>query len=295
MRVVVTGREGQVARSLAEIGPEFGHEVVTLGRPELELGGEPAAIARVLERARPDVIVSAAAYTAVDRAETEPNLAYAVNARGAEAVAATAADLAVPLVHLSTDYVFSGSKPQPYVEDDAVEPTGIYGASKLEGERRVLAAHDDVAVLRTAWVYSPFGTNFVRTMLRLAESRHEISVVADQHGNPTSALDIARAILTVADKLKDADAAELRGIFHMAGSGEASWADLAEHVFAAAAAQGGPSARVRRIDTVDYPTTAKRPSNSRLNCGRLSAAYKVSLPDWRQSAADVVQRLVQPN
>lgn len=295
MRVVVTGTEGQVARSLAEVAPELGHELVAVGRPDLELGGEPAAIVRALERAQPDVIVSAAAYTAVDRAEAEPEIAFAVNERGAGAVATAASALDVPLIHLSTDYVFDGRKTEPYLEDDAVGPTGVYGKSKLQGEQLVLRAHDNVAILRTAWVYSPFGANFVKTMLRLAESRDEVSVVADQHGNPTSALDIARAVLAIATDLERSPAPNLRGIFHMAGSGEASWADLAEHVFATSAAAGGPSARVRRIGTVDYPTPARRPSNSRLNCDRLNSAYALSLPDWRLSSAEVVRRLQNKN
>jgi len=295
MRVVVTGREGQVARSLAEVAKGSGHELVALGRPELELAGKPSAIMHALAVARPDIIVAAAAYTAVDRAEAEPKQAFAVNARGAGAVAAAAAALRAPLVHLSTDYVFDGTKPEPYVEEDPVGPIGVYGLSKLEGEQLVMAEHDDVAVLRTAWVYSPFGANFVRTMLRVAQSREAVSVVADQHGNPTSALDVARAILTVADNLRASPAAELRGVFHMAGRGDASWADLAEHVFAASAERSGPSARVERIGTADYPTPAKRPVNSRLDCRRLSAAHGVTMPDWRVSATAVVQRLVQSN
>ncbi|MCW3796681.1 dTDP-4-dehydrorhamnose reductase [Sphingomonas sp. BN140010] len=295
MRVVVTGAKGQVAASLAELAPEVGHELVAIGRPELELGGERLAIALALERARPDVIVSAAAYTAVDRAEAEPDLAFAVNARGAGSVAAAAAALGVPLVHLSTDYVFDGRKLEPYVEEDPVGPTGVYGRSKLEGEELVRAAHHDVAILRTAWVYSPFGANFVRTMLKVAESRDQVSVVADQYGNPTSALDIARAVLAIAEQLTRSKSPQLRGIFHMTGSGEASWAELADHVFAASAALGGPSARVHRIPTADYPTPARRPSNSRLNCQRLSTAYGVTLPDWHQSVSEVVRRLVQSN
>lgn len=292
MRILVTGREGQVVRSLLERGPARGHDIIPLGRPELDLGGNPAATEDALRAARPEAIVSAAAYTAVDRAESEPELAHAVNAQGAGAVARAARSLGVPLVHLSTDYVFDGSKPTPYVESDVPAPASVYGASKLAGEDAVLASHDNVAILRTAWVYSPFGSNFVKTMLRLAAERDEIAVVADQLGNPTSALDIAEGILVVMANLAASDDAQQRGIFHMAGTGDASWADFAQEIFAVSAAIGGPAAQVRRIVTTDYPTAAKRPANSRLDGSKLARAHNICLPDWRRSTAEVVARLI---
>jgi len=292
MRIVVTGREGQIVRSLIERGPLAGHDVVPLGRPELDLAQEPASIVDVIKAGSPDVIVSSAAYTAVDRAESEPDLAFAINERGAGAVAQAAAELGVPLIHISTDYVFDGNKSAPYLESDAPAPGGVYGASKLAGERAVLAAHEDAAVLRTAWVYSPFGANFARTMLRLGGDRDEIAVVDDQLGNPTSALDIADGILRVAANLHGDPAPSLRGIFHMTASGEATWADFAETIFSASAAAHGPSARVRRISTAEYPTRARRPANSRLDCTRLERAHAVRLPDWRTSAERAVRRLV---
>src|SRR4051812_24717908 len=178
MRIAVTGREGQVVRALLERGASLGHEIIAVGRPELDLAGDPALIVEALADVSPDAIVSSAAYTAVDKAEVESELAFAVNGRGAGAVAEAARTRGVPLVHLSTDYVFDGSKAEPYVETDATGPAGVYGASKLAGEQAVLGAHDNVAVLRTAWVYSPFGANFVKTMLRLAGDRDEVSVVA---------------------------------------------------------------------------------------------------------------------
>lgn len=291
MRILVTGRKGQVARSLLERGPVAGHQVIALGRPDLDLAGSADAIAAAIEGERPEVIVSAAAYTAVDRAESEPELAFAINATGAGAVARAANRLGVPLVHLSTDYVFDGSKPSPYVEGDATGPTGVYGASKLAGEQAVLAAKPDSAILRTAWVYSPFGGNFVKTMLRLAADREEVSVVADQIGNPTSALDIADGVLAVAANLAGSDDPSLRGVFHMTAEGEASWANFAEAIFAASAETGGPSARVRPIATADYPTPARRPSNSRLDCSRIAAIHGVRLPPWRKSVRKVVRQL----
>lgn len=292
MRIAVTGRAGQVVTSLVERGTAAGHEVIALGRPELDLG-DPASIPRALAGARPDVIVSAAAYTAVDKAENEPDIALAVNGTGAGAIADAARTLGVPLVHLSTDYVFDGSLARPYAEIDATGPTGVYGASKLAGETAVLAAHGtNSAVLRVAWVYSPFGGNFVKTMLRLAGDRDEVSVVADQFGNPTSALDIADGILAVAGNLVEDGRAARRGIFHMTATGEASWADFAEAIFAASAANGGPTARVKHITTADYPTPAKRPANSRLDCRQIAGAHGVVLPDWRDALVPVVRRLV---
>ena len=270
MRIAVTGKAGQVVSALIERGGAAGHEVVALGRPELDLA-DPASVAATLAAARPDAIVSAAAYTAVDKAETERDLAFAVNGVGAGAVAQAARALGVPLVHVSTDYVFDGLGDRPYRETDPTGPTGVYGASKLAGEQAVLAAHGgNSAIVRVAWVYSPFGGNFVKTMLRLAADRDEVSVVADQIGNPTSALDIADGILLVAANLAGGDDPRLRGIFHMTAGGEASWADFAEGIFAASAAHGGPSATVRRIPTADYPTAATRPANSRLDCGLIA-------------------------
>ena len=292
MRIAVTGREGQVARALLERGAAAGHEIVAVGRPKLDLRDTPEGIARALATAEPDAIVSAAAFTAVDKAEDERELAFAINARGAGHVAEAARRFGIPLVHLSTDYVFDGSKPGPYSEDDPTGPAGVYGSSKLAGEEAVLQAHDNAAILRTAWVYSPFGANFVRTMLRLAGDRDEISVVADQRGNPTSAHDIAGGILAVVEGLAESTNPERRGIFHMAGEGDASWAEFATAIFAASAAAGGPSARVKPISTADYPTKAARPANSRLDCSRLAAIHGVRLPDWRGSLERVVSRLV---
>lgn len=296
MRIVVTGGPfGQVLESLLEAGPASGHEIIPLGPPQLDLAGDGESIAQAIKAARPAAVVSAAAYTAVDKAESEPDLAFAVNAKGAGAVAEAARDLGVPLVHISTDYVFDGSKESPYIEGDATGPTSVYGASKLAGEEAVLGAHGDAAILRTAWVYSPFSANFVKTMLRLASDRDEIRVVADQRGNPTSALDIASSVIRVLENLTESNDVALRGVFHMTGSGEASWAEFAEAIFAASAAVGGPSARVRPIPTSDYPTPAKRPANSRLDSSKLARVHGARLPDWRKSTETVVSRLVRSN
>lgn len=295
MRIAVTGREGQVVRALLERGPARGHDIVALGRPDLDLATGAVEIERTLADAAPDAVVSAAAYTAVDKAESEAELAFTVNRDGAAAVAAAAQRADVPLIHLSTDYVFDGRLDRPYREDDATGPTGVYGASKLAGEQAVLAANDQATLLRTAWVYSPFGGNFIKTMLRLAADRDEVGVVDDQRGNPTSAHDIADAVLTVAENLARDEDLRMRGLFHLAGTGDASWADVAEAVFARSRDRGGPNAAVRRITTADYPTPARRPANSRLDCAKLAEAHGIRLPRWQDSLVMVVDRLVAPS
>lgn len=289
MRIAVTGQYGQVAASLADRGT--GVEVVLLGRPALDLLDRNRVLAAI-RHARPDVVISAAAYTAVDKAEDEPDLAMRINGDGAGHVAEAASSLGVPLLHLSTDYVFDGALDRPYREDDETGPTGAYGRSKLVGESRVLAACPNSVVLRTAWVYSPFGTNFVRTMLRLGETREAVGVVADQLGNPTSALDIANALLTITRRVHADPSPELRGIFHMTGGGEATWADFAEAIFVGAQHHGRMPVRVTRIATADYPTAAKRPANSRLNNAKLRETFGIALPDWQASLSACLYRLL---
>ncbi|NKJ02915.1 dTDP-4-dehydrorhamnose reductase [Novosphingobium sp. SG707] len=294
MRIAVTGKVGQVVSSLIERAGDS-VEIITLGRPQVDLA-DAATIAPALAAAKPDAVVSAAAYTAVDKAESEAELAFAVNATGPGALAQGAQALGIPIIHISTDYVFDGTKPEPYVESDPVKPLGIYGESKLAGEQAVLAAAPDAVILRTAWVYSPFGANFVKTMLSVGAVRDELGVVDDQHGCPTSALDIADAVLAIAARLVGDPAGSARGVFHLVGSGEGSWADMARAVFDASRALGGPDAVVKRIATADYPTPAARPANSRLNCARLAQTYGLRLPDWHTSLDTVVQRLIQaPN
>jgi dTDP-4-dehydrorhamnose reductase len=293
MRILVTGTEGQVARAMAERAKAHGVEVVLLGRPALDLT-DPGSVRRVIGETAADVVVNAAAYTAVDQAESEPDLAQAVNQAGADAVAQAARDKNVPIIQISTDYVFDGSGDRPYRETDPVAPLGVYGRTKLAGEEAVASAHPDHAILRTAWVYSPFGKNFVKTMLRVAKDRDEVSVVADQHGSPTSALDIADGSIAVARNLVTRrQDASLRGVFHMTGTGYTTWADLAAEIFAVSGRLGGPSARVRRIATADYPTPAKRPANSRLDGGKLRETHGVALPQWQGSVAECIARLLR--
>jgi dTDP-4-dehydrorhamnose reductase len=289
VNVLVIGREGQLARSLAAAKKPEGVQVTVVGRPEINLAATET-IPPVLERFRPDLIVNTAAYTAVDQAELEPQLAHAINARAPGFVADACARRGIPLIHISTDYVFDGSKQGPYLEDDQVAPLSVYGRSKLEGEEHVASAWSRHIILRTAWVVSPYGSNFVRTMLRLAAGRKEIDVVDDQVGNPTYAPHLAAGILAIARRCGVRGTSRVPwGLYHAAGSGEATWCELARELFHQSAAVGGPGAAVRAITTAEYPTLVRRPTNSRLDCSKLARAFDVRLPDWRLGIRECVQ------
>lgn len=290
MRILVTGRHGQVAQSLAERA-NTRHELVFAARPELDLA-DPASIARTVARTSPDLIVSAAGYTAVDKAEEERALAFEVNGRGPGVLAEQARRIGAPLVHLSTDYVFDGEGEHPFAESAPTGPLGVYGASKLAGELAVAEAGGSFVILRTSWVYSPFGHNFVRTMLRLASERDEIAVVNDQIGCPTSAFDLADALLQLADTWVAEPGRGHRAIYHLAGADALSWAELAEAVFVESGRRGGPTAEVVPIASSAYPTPAPRPANSRLDCGGFADMFGIRLPGWRSSLSPVVQRLL---
>ncbi len=277
MKLLVIGRNGQVARALAAQAAARGFELMTLARPEFDL--EQPALGRIAE-ARPDVVINAGAYTNVDGAEKEPDRAMAINAHGAEAVARAVSDAGAALIHVSTDYVFDGAKAAPYTEEDATAPLGAYGASKLEGERRVRAAHPGALIVRTAWVFDARGANFVRAMLRLAKSRPRVDVVRDQIGNPTYAPDLAQALLSIAAARR-----ENGGLYHCAGEGEVARDDLAREVFSLAAQRGGPATEVTSILSRDFPTPAERPLNSRLDCGKLKRDYNIALRPWREALA----------
>lgn len=293
MKILVTGRDGQVARSLLERARlHDGVEILGVGRPDLDLA-VPETIDTVIKAMRPDVVVSAAAYTAVDRAEDEAALAHVVNADGAGAVAAAAHKVEALVIHLSTDYVFAGDAPTPYTEEDAPSPIGVYGKSKLDGERAVAAANPCHVILRTAWVYSPFGKNFAKTMLGLARDRDEIAIVGDQWGNPTSALDIADAVLHIAQTVGLNRERDGLGLFHLAGTGRTNWSGFAQGLFEISASLGGPSARVKTITTAEYPTRARRPANSCLCTDRLWRVHHWRAPEWRTSAKVVVERLLR--
>jgi dTDP-4-dehydrorhamnose reductase len=276
MRILITGRQGQVVQALVQRGAQTGFDIKTIGRPEMDMAN-PGTVLPAMRAAiaafQPQLVVNAAAYTAVDQAEDEPETAFAINAHSAGEVARAAADAGLPMIQISTDYVFDGTKDGPYLETDTPNPQSVYGASKLEGERLVAAGNAQHLIFRTAWVYSPYGKDFVKTMLRLAETRDEVSVVADQIGNPTSAYDIADGIIAAAKKFEQDPANMPWGTFHLAGPEAMSWAEFATRTFADSAAKGGPAAKVKPVSTADYPTKAKRPANSRLDSSRFALAF----------------------
>jgi dTDP-4-dehydrorhamnose reductase len=275
-RILVTGGTGQLARALAQADPA---RVTVVGRPDFDFD-QPDTIEKTLAAAKPDLVVNAAAWTAVDAAESDEAGAYRANAAGPARIAAFCAQTGIGLIHISTDYVFDGAKGAPYTEDDPTSPTGVYGATKLEGERLVLAACPRAIVLRTAWVYAETGKNFLRTMLNAAKKTDRLRVVADQVGCPTNADDLALAIIAVADRLQPT---RLGGIYHAAGSGETSWHGFATEIFTNAGPLGWPAPVVDAIATADWPTPARRPADSRLDCQRLFAVFGHKMPDWRES------------
>jgi dTDP-4-dehydrorhamnose reductase len=292
IRIAVTGSKGQIARSLVECASTTDVEVVTLAGPVLELS-DPSTIDVAVGASGADVLVSAAAYTDVNRAESEPGLADLINTKAPGLLAARAMSLGIPIIHLSTDYVFDGQKPDPYVETDPVHPLSAYGRSKAKGEQAVAMANPRHVILRTCWVYSPFSRNFVRTMLALAERQQDIRVVSDQFGNPTSAADIAAGIVAIARHLLEGHGEERYGIFHMASAQTASWAEFATEIFSIAASQGRSPPRVLPISSAEYQTPARRPLNSRLDCAKIARVYSVRLPDWRTSLRPCVERILE--
>ncbi|MFL6845434.1 MAG: dTDP-4-dehydrorhamnose reductase [Allosphingosinicella sp.] len=288
MRILVTGREGQLARSLLDRSGEA--DLKALGRPELDLE-RPESIGPAIAAAAPDVVVNAAAYTAVDQAEDEPERAFRINAEAAGEVAAAARRAGARIIQISTDYVFDGTGQGPYDETAPTRPIGAYGRSKLAGELAVAEANPDHVVLRTAWVYSPYGRNFLKTMLAAAQAQDELDVVADQRGSPTAAGDIADGILALVRRWRDRPELGLGGTYHLAGSGEASWFDFAEEIFRQARRHGLATARVKPISTADWPTRAARPMNSVLDSRRFAADFGYRAPAWQESTAAVVAAL----
>lgn len=279
MKTLVFGRTGQVARALqAQAG------VVALGREAADLS-DPEACAAAIRAHQPDAVINAAAYTAVDQAESDEVSAKVVNGDAPAAMARACAALGVPFVHISTDYVFDGSGTQPWPVDAPTGPLGAYGRTKLAGEQGVQEAGGTYAILRTSWVVSADGKNFVKTMLRLGAERDALTIVADQIGGPTMAADIAAACLEIARQLK-ADPTK-RGVYHFAGAPDVSWADFAREIFD----QAGIACTVQDIPSSDFPTPAKRPANSRMDCTQTTHVFGIKRPDWRRSLADILTTL----
>lgn len=287
--VLVIGR-GQLAQALLRSGARF--SLAALGRPELDFD-RPETIEPALARYAPFAIVNAAAYTGVDAAESDPARASRANRDGPATLTRFCAARAIPFVHVSTDYVFDGTKGAPYVETDAPAPLNVYGASKLAGEQAVLDADPRAVVLRTAWLISPRGRNFVRTILAERLRPGPLRVVADQRGSPTAAGDLAAVILRILERIAGTEwQREYGGLFHAAGAGDASWFELAQAVAEAAGRRGIAFPPIVPIATRDHPSAARRPADSRLDCGRLARVFGLSFPDWRRSLGPIVDELL---
>ena len=285
MKLLVVGRSGQVATELQRLaGPQLA--VTALGRDSANLG-DPDACAAAVAAADADAVINAAAYTAVDRAESEEGAATVVNGESPGAMARAAAARGLPFVHISTDYVFDGSGSRAWREDDPVAPLGAYGRSKLAGERLVAAASGPHAILRTAWVFAGHGNNFVRTMLRVGAQRDRLTVVDDQYGGPTPAAAIAEAAVTVARAFLSGRG--VSGVFHFAGAPTVSWCGFAREIFRQADWMQAPV--VAPIRTEDWPTPAARPRNSALDCRRIAEVYGIDQPDWRTALKPVLREL----
>ena len=287
--ILVFGAAGQVGRELVALAAARGVPARGVTHAEADIADTDAVTALIAVH-RPRLVVNAAAYTAVDKAESEPEAAARDNVAGPRVLAAAAAAAGVPIVHLSTDYVFDGSKLGAYREDDPIAPLGVYGRTKAEGEAAVRAANPYHVILRTAWVYGTFGNNFLKTMMRLAAERDRLRVVADQRGCPTATLDIAEAILAVDAAF--ARTPDLVGTFHFAGTGATSWHGFAAAIVAAQAAQTGKQPPVDAIATSDYPTPAARPPNSVLDSSRFATTFGYRAKPWRDRTAEVVAALV---
>ncbi|MEL7048869.1 MAG: dTDP-4-dehydrorhamnose reductase [Pseudomonadota bacterium] len=280
--IVVIGKSGQLAEALVRRAGERGVALVTGGRPEVDLTDSETLKAFVFET-KPSVVVNAAAYTAVDQAESDAEAAFALNGEGPARLAALCAAVGVPLIHISTDFVFSGLTDVPYPHDAAPSPLGIYGTSKAAGEVGVRLAHPQHVIVRTSWLYGSAGRNFPKTMLRLGADKGEVRVVDDQVGSPTFADDLADALLVVAERISDSEDAQLFGTFHFSNSGHTTWCGFANAVFERAASAGRPRATAHPITTHEYPTPAKRPIYSVMDCRRFTDVYGVVPRPWDEA------------
>jgi len=292
-RMVVTGATGQVARSLVEIGPSLGVDIIAVGRPTIDLA-RPDTLITAIGRAQPDILVNAAARSDPDRSEHEPEIADAVNARGAGAFAACAQQLGIPIIQLSTSYVFDGAQSVPYRETDPPAPSGAYGRSKLAGEQAVIAANPRHVILRMSWIFSAFGRNLLTALLDQGSRHDEVRVVADQAGNPSAATDVAAGVIAVARNLLQ-NKAELDGygLFHMASPELVTPAQFATAIFEVSAACGGPAPGVVPIPSSAYSSRVRRPPNVSLDCAKIAAVHGVKLPSWRPALRPCIERILE--
>jgi dTDP-4-dehydrorhamnose reductase len=290
--ILITGGSGQLGDALQKAARAKAIEFIAVGRPAFDFE-RPETIDACFEQAAPSLVINAAAYTAVDAAESHQAAARAGNHTGPLRLAELAAKAGIPFIHVSTDYVFDGEKRAPYTEDDPTGPTGVYGATKRDGEVAISATPARAIILRTAWVYAAHGKNFARTMLGAARRTKQLRVVADQRGTPTSAPDLAAAILHIVETIRDYGWREdYKGIFHATNAGETTWHGFATKIFEIAAPLGLEPPEVTPIATADWPTPAKRPADSRLDCGKLERVFGTRLPLWSDSAVPIIRDLL---
>ena len=291
MNVLITGAQGQVGKELSAIALEKGFNVIAASRAELDIS-QTQNVEQYMSQCQPDIVINAAAHTAVDKAEDELDLAFAINRDGAANLAIACSKLNIPLLHISTDYVFDGTNTASYNENDAVAPLGVYGESKWQGEEAIRQNLNHFIILRVAWVFGAQGNNFVKTMLRLGESRDELNVVADQFGGPSPAKDIAQTLITLVEKFQQ-NKTLAWGTYHYCGKEKTTWYDFASEIFKQAFELGilNKQIKVNPITTAEYPTAAKRPENSMLDCSKLASTFGIEMPLWKDGLKQVLTEL----
>ena len=281
MKILVTGGGGQVGTALGELALASGHDVIALNRDALDIC-DKQAVEAALAQHRPDLMINAAAYTAVDKAEEEVAQAFAINADAPEYLAQGCASADIPFLHISTDFVFDGEKPEPYIEEDPVAPLNVYGKSKADGEARVVEIGNKYLILRTSWVFGG-AQNFVETLLRLSKSHKELNIIDDQTGGPTACRDIAKSLLLMAEAAVEADFSDW-GIYHYCGAPAVTWYGFAKAIFA-----GKSKPVLHPIPTEGYPLPARRPKNSRLDCSKIKRVFGIDQPDWQQALSSILK------
>lgn len=293
LKVLITGAQGQVGKELTQIANEKGFDVVAASRADLDIT-QAQSVENYITKCQPDIIINAAAHTAVDKAESEQDLAFAINRDGAKNIANACKKQNIPLLHISTDYVFDGTKSEPYSEDDTVSPLGVYGESKWQGEEVIRKNLNDYLILRVAWVFGAQGNNFVKTMLRLGKERDELNVVADQFGGPSPAKDIALTLIDLVEQYQT-DNTLAWGTYHYCGNSKTTWYHFAKEIFKQAFELGllNKKVKVNPITTEEYPTAAERPGNSMLDCSKLKTTFGIEMPEWKKALKQVLIDLQQ--
>lgn len=287
-RWLVTGASGQLGGSIAELADASGYDWIYPTRMELDLS-DSSSIVSAMNAHRPDGVINCAAYTAVDEAESEPEFAFKINAIAPKFLAEECAKLAIPIIHVSTDYVFDGRKREPYVEDDPIGPLGVYGTSKEQGEGAVRSSGVQHAIVRTAWLLNPTGSNFLTTMLRLGVDREELRIVSDQFGCPTSVKDLAKALILIAQQLDDKS-----GTWHFVNSGSATWHELAAHIFKRVGVHRGNVPSLTPISTSEYPAAAQRPANSMLSTAKIQSDFGIQPRSWQHAVDSILTEILEP-